>query len=49
MINLHNTILAILALMVKIEADRVEINLIGAAYLHISRWNQQLRQAVFGG
>jgi hypothetical protein len=48
-INLHNARLAILTVMIVIETDRVEVNRVGSANLHISRWNQQSRQAVFGG
>ena len=46
MVNLHSSTLTVLSLTIEIEANRVKIARVETAYLHVSRWNQQLRQAI---
>jgi hypothetical protein len=47
-IQLHDSILTVLSLTIEIEANRVKVARIGTAYLHVSRWKQQLRQLFLG-
>ena len=45
-IHLHNSVFAVLRMMVHIKANCVEVAGIGPTYLHVSNWDQQLRQTV---
>jgi hypothetical protein len=46
-IDPDDSILTILTLIIKVEANRIEIASIGTAYLHVSGWHQQFRQTAF--
>jgi len=43
-IDLYDSILAVLIVLIQVEADGVKIAGIGTAYLHVPRGQQQLRQ-----
>jgi len=42
MIDLDDSKLAVLSLLVQVKADRIKVATFGTAYLHIARWQQQL-------
>jgi len=48
-IDLNDSILTILTLLIQVETNRVKTAGVGLAYLHVTRWDQQFRKAALRG